>query len=117
MEIRQMQMTRKNKDQKELQNGKSEVADRWAALDNQSAYLKKYAEFWMGRKSLGKKDKKPYNITVIGHTHMPALFNYFIDAPPPPPAPTYPSEEENIMDHRRVPVGDGIYMDDPFYDF
>ena len=108
---------KKNKDQKELQNGKSEVADRWAALDNQSAYLKKYAEFWMGRKSLGKKDKKPYNITVIGHTHMPALFNYFIDAPPPPPAPTYPSEEENIMDHRRVPVGDGIYMDDPFYDF
>lgn len=91
---------KKNKDQSELQNGKSEVADRWAALDNQPAYQKKHAEFWMGRKSLGKKNIKPYNITVIGHTHMPALFNYYIDAPPLPPAPTGHSEEENMMDYR-----------------
>lgn len=101
---------KKNSEMQEFQNGKSDAADMWAGLDQQPTYHKKFAEHWMGKVSVGKK---PYNIMVIGHTHMPALFNYYIEAPVLPP-PQQSNENEPAVDPFLVPVGDGLYMEDPW---
>jgi hypothetical protein len=53
------------------------AADGYAADHDQPVYRREFAKFWLGRKSneLNANAKKPPNIFVIGHTHMPALYN------------------------------------------
>ena len=55
-----------------------EYADWIAGWSDQPDYHREFAKFWLGRKSHdGEKTygKKPPSIFVIGHTHMPELYN------------------------------------------
>jgi hypothetical protein len=56
------------------------AAGKWAQWGDQPQYWGEFAQVWLGRKSRNQPGLKPPHIFVIGHTHLPVLYQIDIDA-------------------------------------
>ncbi len=93
----------------------ADIADVWAGIHDQTYYQEEYARFWLGRKSKGMD---PYNICVIGHTHMPALYNNHFckieDAAKVVDAADKRMEEIKVERETTTNIGGMLWQKDPF---